>query len=656
MSQVSEDIVLIGETNFRNRRTRFGIKTDDRRRHMYIVGKTGMGKSNLLEGMIFQDIQAGRGVAIVDPHGDLAEKVLDFVPSSRINDVIYFNPADVDFPIAFNVLEKVDSSLRHLVSSGLIGVFKKIWADSWGPRLEYLLRNSILALLDYPDSTLLGINRILTDKAYRKKVVDKLQDPVVKAFWVEEYAKYPDKFATEAIAPIQNKVGQFLSSSLIRNIVGQVKSSITMREVMDQKKILILNLSKGRIGEDNSALLGAMMITKIQLAAMSRVDIMEKERVDFYLYVDEFQNFATDSFADILSEARKYRLNLIIAHQYIEQLGEVVQPAVFGNVGTMLIFRVGAADAEFLVKEFTPYFTEEDLVNLPKYNIYLKLMIDGVASTPFSSSTLPPVNVMFGNREKIINVTRERYAKPRTVVEEKIMRWSGLEMPEKDGEEGETPYGEVAQSPDIDTTVKPAPRAATPTPAPTARVTPASEKKSEGGDRPSRPSPASRPESPRSSPPKSASGSRAPAGGDKKSKPRPEYDCSKCGKLTSVPFKPEPGRPVYCDQCFKDIKQTKKSDTKPVPIKPTEPPISLDEALKRKPIQFKGAPSKPAAEPSRVDDKPATSLEESVFAPQNPDQRAPAPKKTSVPVPENPAQPTTEAGEKKVRPGEVIKL
>ncbi|MCX6746218.1 MAG: type IV secretion system DNA-binding domain-containing protein, partial [Candidatus Parcubacteria bacterium] len=298
-------------TTFRNRERVFGIKLDDRRRHVYVIGKTGMGKTTLIENMVYSDIVAGHGVCYVDPHGDTAEKMLGWIPSNRINDVIYFNPSDINFPISFNVLEKVAPEYRHLISSGLIGVFKKLWADSWGPRLEYLLRNAILALLEYPDSTLLGINRLLIDKEYRKKVVAKVQDPVIKSFWTDEYTKYGPQFQVEAISPIQNKIGQFLSTALIRNIVGQVKSSIDLRKAMDEGKILILNLSKGRIGEDASALLGSMMVTKIQLAAMSRVDIPEDNRRDFYLYVDEFQNFATDSFANILSEARKYRLNLI---------------------------------------------------------------------------------------------------------------------------------------------------------------------------------------------------------------------------------------------------------------------------------------------------------------------------------------------------------
>ncbi len=429
-SDRTEDIVLFAKTNYRNISRRFGIKTVDRRQHMYFIGKTGTGKSTIFENMVYQDIQAGRGVAVVDPHGELAEKALNLVPANRINDVIYFNPADIDYPIAFNVLERVGAEHRHLVASGLVGVFRKIWADSWGPRLEYVLRNTILALIEYPGSTLLGIMRLLVDKDFRKKVVERITDPVVKSFWVDEYPHYPEKLRTEAILPIQNKVGQFLSTSLIRNIVGQVKSKINLREVMDQKKILIMNLSKGRIGEDASSLLGAMMITKIQLAAMSRVDVPEEERQDFYLYVDEFQNFATESFANILSEARKYRLNLILTHQYIGQLrDELVRDSIFGNVGTIVAFRVGAEDAAFLAKEFYPRFDETDLVDLDRYNVYVKLMIDGVTSEPFSAITLPPISQPEGHQEKIIRVCRERYAEPRKVVEEKIGRWSGVIQP-----------------------------------------------------------------------------------------------------------------------------------------------------------------------------------------------------------------------------------
>ena len=412
------DITFFAKTNYRNHGKRFGIKTDDRRRHMYIVGKTGMGKTNLLETMVIQDIRNGHGVAYVDPHGDTAEKLLKAIPSYRINDVIYFNPSDQDYPIAFNVMYDVTPSTRHLTASGLIGVFKKIWADSWGPRLEYILRNSILTLIEYPGATLTGVLRILVDEDYRMNVISNITDPVIKNFWGKEFAGYSERLRSEAIAPIQNKVGQFLSSSLMRNIIGQKKSSFDVRDVMDNQKILIMNLAKGKIGEDNSALLGALMITKIQLATMARVDTPEKQRKDFYLYVDEFQNFATESFANILSEARKYRLNLILANQYIEQIDEKVRKAVFGNCGTLVSFRVGAKDAEDLVKEIGT-FTEEDFCNLPKYHIYLRLMIDGIAGDAFSAITLPPKNLgdTENNADKIIRVSRERYSTKRKIVE-----------------------------------------------------------------------------------------------------------------------------------------------------------------------------------------------------------------------------------------------
>lgn len=427
-----DTITLFAKTNFRNREVPFGIKTDDRRRHMYLIGKTGMGKTTVMENMAIQDIRNGHGLAFLDPHGDSVQRILDCIPSNRINDVVYFNPADLEYPIAFNILESVEGRYKHLVASGLMGVFTKIWANVWSARMEYILNNTILALLDSPGNTLLGITRMYVDKKYRKRIVDNIKDPVVKAFWTDEYANYNEKYRTEAIAPIQNKVGQFLSSAIVRNIVGQPKSTIDLREIMDKKKILIMDLSKGRVGENNSALLGSMLVTKLQLAAMSRTDIPENERADFYLYVDEFQNFATDSFATILSEARKYRLNLIVGHQYIAQLenekSTKVRDAIFGNVGTMVVFRIGAADAEFLETEFAPTFTPTDMVNLPKYHIILKLMINGVASEPFSAVTIPPSPDFFtGNSEKVIKVSRERYSNPVSEVEERITRWMGAD-------------------------------------------------------------------------------------------------------------------------------------------------------------------------------------------------------------------------------------
>jgi hypothetical protein len=416
-SNNNQDITILAKTNFHGQGRLFGIKRDDRRRHIHIIGKTGMGKTSLLLNMAVSDIRNGSGLAFVDPHGDVADALLDYIPEDRIKDVVYFNPQDLEYPIAFNVLGDVPENQRHIVSDGLVGVFKKIWADSWGPRLEYILRNTILTLLENESSTLLDIMRILVDKNFRANIVYKMQDPVLKQFWLNEFDSYTDKLLVEAIAPIQNKVGQFTSSPLIRNIIGQPKSSINLREIMDQKKILIMNLSKGAVGEGGAQLLGAMMITKMQLAAMSRVDIPEEDRQDFYAYIDEFQNFSTDSFAEILSEARKYRLSLILAHQYIEQLSEVVRGAVFGNVGTTIVFRIGAADAEFMEREFTPVLTIEDLVNLPKWKIYLKLMIDGVTSQPFSADTLPdPEPELISNRDKIIEFSRQTYGNQKSTL------------------------------------------------------------------------------------------------------------------------------------------------------------------------------------------------------------------------------------------------
>ena len=428
-------LVILGETNFRNQRWRFGIKQDDRRRHMYVVGSTGMGKSEFLKNMAIQDIEAGRGIAFLDPHGDPSNDLLDYIPEDRIKDVIYLDPGDLSYPIAFNVMEKVDFEYRHLVASGLLGVFKKIFGvEVWSGRMEYILNNTILALLEYPDATLLGINRMLSNKEYRKKVVDNVKDPIVKSFWVDEFAKYTERFAAEATPAIQNKIGQFISNNLIRNIIGQTSSTIDIRKIMDEGKILIVNLSRGKIGEDASRLLGALLVTKIQLAAMSRVDIAEKDRRDFYLYVDEFQHFATESFANILSEARKFHLSLVVAHQYIKQMEEPVRDAVFGNVGTIISFRVGAEDGEFLEKWFQPDFMMNDIVNLGKFNIYLKLMIDGVSSRGFSAQTIPPFpKLEKSNRENVIEHSRKTYANPRDIVEKNIAEWAGVigEMPTK---------------------------------------------------------------------------------------------------------------------------------------------------------------------------------------------------------------------------------
>ncbi len=424
---LDEKVTYFAETDFRNKKTKFGIKNKDRSRHMYVIGMTGMGKSTMLENLAIQDIQSGEGVAFIDPHGGTAEKLLSYVPEHRIKDVVYFAPFDSEYPISFNVLDDVDHNRRHLVVGGLMSAFKKIWVDAWSARMEYILQNILHALLEYPGSTLLGVNRMLSDKDFRKKVVDNITDPSVKAFWVEEYAKYTDKFAAEAAPAIQNKVGQFTGNPLIRNLVGQPKSSFDIRELMDNRKILIMNLSKGRMGEDNSNLIGSMLITKMYLAAMSRADASEAEMrtlPSFNFYVDEFQSFASDSFANILSEARKYKLNLTIAHQYVEQMSEDVKAAVFGNVGSMVVFRVGSTDAEIFEKEFAPFFTLEDIVSLGQRQIYLRLMIDGVGSQPFSATTLPPIMPPDTSyKQQVIDYCRSTFARRKDDVEKEIRAW-----------------------------------------------------------------------------------------------------------------------------------------------------------------------------------------------------------------------------------------
>lgn len=424
-----QTINYFAQTDFRGKRTTFGIKSEDRARHFYVIGKTGLGKSTLLENMAVQDIKNGEGMAFIDPHGKSAETLLDFVPAERIKDVIYFAPFDLDYPIAFNIMEDVGRDQRHLVANGLMSTFKKIWPDVWSARMEYILNNTLLALLEYPGSTLLGVNRMLSDKVYRKKIVDNVTDPSVKSFWVDEFAKYNERYMQEAGDSIKNKIGQFTSNPLIRNIIGQPKSNFDLRKAMDEKKILIVNLSKGRLGEQNANLLGGMFITKIYLAAMSRAEESSAglaKLPHFYLFVDEFQSFVNDSFADILAEARKYKLSLTIAHQYIEQMPETVRNAVFGNVGTIVSFRVGPFDAELLEKIFSPTFTQEDLVNLGFAQIYLTLMIDGVGSPPFSAVTIPPI-VALGesNKEEIVDYSRKSYAKPREKVQTAITDWFG---------------------------------------------------------------------------------------------------------------------------------------------------------------------------------------------------------------------------------------
>jgi hypothetical protein len=436
-SDKETDATLIGKTNFRTLTQKYGIRPVDRRRHVYIIGKTGMGKSTLLENMIRADIEAGKGVGVIDPHGDLAEAVLRFTPKKRTNDVIIFDPSDRGFPLAFNMLEGKNPEQRGLIASGLVGVIKKLNEDSWGPRLEHFLRNTVLALVEAPDTTMLGITRMLVDKIYREKILHYVTDPMVKSFWRTEFDAMAPAKLTEAVGPIQNKVGQFLSTPIIRNIVGQPKSTLDLRFAMDSGKIVVVNLSKGKIGEDNATMLGSMLITKFQIDAMSRADIAEKDRRDFSLFVDEFQNFATDSFATILSEARKYKLALTMANQYIAQMSEEVAAAVFGNVGSLISFQVGIDDAKVLAEQFDEERIEPiHLASLPKYKVYNRIMVDGLTTPVFSGDTLPPPDNSDEEdpevrAQKIVNFSRQRYAKPRESVENKIARWSRDEKEKK---------------------------------------------------------------------------------------------------------------------------------------------------------------------------------------------------------------------------------
>lgn len=416
-----EQMSAFGVTNFRGINYQFGLLRSDRGRHVYIIGQTGAGKSGLLELFALSDVYHNQGYAIIDPHGDFAVNNLRFIPAHRMKDVVYFNPADTAFPLGFNPMEVHDPSMKSNTSSEIIGVLKRMFGDSWGPRLEYILRYTILALLDYPGSTMLDITRMLTDKKFRKKVLDKCEDTVVQNFWNVEFASWNDKFASEAVAPVLNKVGAFTANPIIRNIIGQPKSTFDIRELMDEGKILIVNLSKGLIGEDNAAILGSFLVTKIQLAAMSRSDIPRiEDRRPFYLYVDEFQNFATDSFATILSEARKYGLNLTVANQYVSQMDDTVRDAVFGNVGTMITFRVSADDAPILAKPFAPQFDPEDLLQMANRNFVINMVIGGEKAPAFSAKTLSLPPIQSDNSAQIVELSRRSYSREREIVEAEI--------------------------------------------------------------------------------------------------------------------------------------------------------------------------------------------------------------------------------------------
>jgi len=419
----AKDVSLFGVTNFHNQNFKFGLKRSDRRRHLYVVGKSGTGKSKMLELLIEADIKAGHGVGVLDPHGDLVDSVLRYIPKNRMDDVVYFNPADFDYPVAFNPLEQVPPELRVRVTIGFIDIFKKLFGNNWTNRLEHVLRYTTLALLDSPNTTVLSILKMLSDKNYRQKIVSRIQDSVIKNFWVNEFASWSEKFDNEAIMPILNKVGQFVSTSLIRNIVGQTQNKINIEKIMNEGKILLMRISKGNLGEENAQLIGAMVVTKIQQAAMARTTIPEEKRRDFYLYCDEFQYFATDTFAEILSEARKYHLNLTMAHQYMGQLTHAVRTTAFGNVGTIINFRVGAEDAAILENEYTPVFKVRDIINLGVREFYIKMSVDGELRDAFSGRTInvPKQGIDYSN--EIIRRSRSKYSTPRVQVESELKKW-----------------------------------------------------------------------------------------------------------------------------------------------------------------------------------------------------------------------------------------
>ncbi len=431
-------VTPIAVTNWRDIRKVFGIKEKNRRGHMYIIGKTGTGKSSLIANMALSDIRAGNGIGLLDPHGDLSEDILNRIPKERINDVVYFNPADLEFPVGFNPLEKVPRDKQHLIVSGIISVFRKIWSEFWGPRLEHILRYSLFTLLEYPGSTLLDLPRLLTDPAFRKEILTHLSQREILSFWYNEFDKYSAWLRSEAISPILNKVGQFLVNLPLRNIIGQSKSTFDLREITDGKKILVANLAKGKIGEDNTSVLGSLLLTEVWLNMLERANMPEDKRTPYYLYVDEFHSFMTLSFADILSESRKYGLNMVMANQYLTQLDEKVRDAIFGNVGSIISFRVGAEDAKYLAKEFSP-FTENDFTNLPNYNIYLRLMIDGVTSQPFSATTLALEATDVSHGADIINESRRQYGRSRQSVERIILsRTAGIHIDRKTEDNGKS--------------------------------------------------------------------------------------------------------------------------------------------------------------------------------------------------------------------------
>lgn len=416
--------ITIGERHGWGEPQRFGISQVDQRQHIYVIGKTGSGKTTLLRNMIVQHIALGHGVGVIDPHGDLAEELLSHIPPWRADHLCYFNPGDLEFPVGLNLLANVAPDDRHLVASGIVGAFKSIWRDSWGPRLEYILYNAIAALLDCENTTLLGVNRLLTDDTYRAWVVRQIKDPFIREFWADEFEIYDERFRREAIAPIQNKLGQFLLNPVVRNILGQVRSKVSFPFIMDKERIFIANLSKGKLGHDKANLLGSLLTTQFQLAAMARSNQPECDRRDFYLFIDEFQNFSTDAFASILAEARKYRLCLVLSHQYIDQVPLPIRQAVLGNVGTLISFRIGYRDAEVMAAEFGNTFPPSVLADLDRYEAAVKLLEDGTNREPFRAKMLPPLGNPTGRKNKLNARSRERFAAKRSTVETKLKRWT----------------------------------------------------------------------------------------------------------------------------------------------------------------------------------------------------------------------------------------
>jgi energy-coupling factor transporter ATP-binding protein EcfA2 len=420
---MNDDYIILGERQDWGEPQPFGISAVDQRQHIYVIGKTGSGKTTLLRNMIIQHIEKNHGVGLIDPHGDLAEELLNHIPRKRTDHLLYFNPGDLEFPIAMNLLANVPQDERHLVASGIVSAFKGIWRDSWGPRLEYILYNALMALLDCQNVSLLGVNRMLIDERYREWVIRQIKDPFIKSFWSEEYAAYDPRFQREAIAPIQNKLGQFLLNSVIRNILGQVNNKVNVPFIMDNSRLLIANLSKGHLGEDKANLLGSLLVTQFQLGALARSKIPESRRRDFYLFIDEFQNFSTDAFATILAEARKYRLCLTLSHQYIDQLPLAVRHAVFGNVGTLITFRIGHPDAEILEKELGKTFAANTISDLDRFEVVLKLLETGTNRTPFLANTLPPLNPFISIRNELIEHSQKRFSVLRATVEAQLNRW-----------------------------------------------------------------------------------------------------------------------------------------------------------------------------------------------------------------------------------------